>query len=400
MTVSIIITLSVLLILAYVFDISASKTKIPSVILLLLLGFGVKLLSSSFGIEIPDLNPILPVLGTIGLILIVLEGSLELEINPSKRPLIFKSSMVAILPLLIISFAIAFYLNEFEQIPLKIALANAIPLGIISSAIAIPSAKNLLKGEREFVTYESSLSDIFGVILFNFISLNDEIGLITFGEFFVQLLIMLIISFIATLLLAGFLNKINHHIKFVPMIIFVVLIYSVSKVFHLPALLFILIFGLFIGNIDGLRRFKIVQNFHPVNFSKDVYKFREITTELAFLTRALFFMLFGFLIELKDVINSDSIILAISITGGIFLVRLLLLKLFKVNVNPLIFIAPRGLITILLFLSIPVSQQILQIDKSLIIQVIILSSFVMMFGLMAYRKPKLIQPENDSDLHD
>ncbi|MCC7452710.1 MAG: sodium:proton antiporter, partial [Crocinitomix sp.] len=71
MTVSIIITLSVLLILAYVFDISASKTKIPSVILLLLLGFGVKLLSSSFGIEIPDLNPILPVLGTIGLILIV-----------------------------------------------------------------------------------------------------------------------------------------------------------------------------------------------------------------------------------------------------------------------------------------------------------------------------------------
>lgn len=395
MTVSIIITLSVLLILAYIFDISASKTKIPSVILLLLLGFGVKLLSSSLGIEIPDLNPILPVLGTIGLILIVLEGSLELEINPSKRPLIFKSSMVAILPLLIISFTIAFYLYQFEQIPLKIALANAIPLAIISSAIAIPSAKNLLKGEREFVTYESSLSDIFGVILFNFIALNDEIGLITFGEFFVQLLIMLIISFIATLLLAGFLNKINHHIKFVPMIIFVVLIYSVSKVFHLPALLFILIFGLFIGNIDGLRRFKIVQNFHPVNFSKDVHKFREITTELAFLTRALFFMLFGFLIELKDVINSKSIILAISITGGIFLVRFLLLKLFKVKVNPLIFIAPRGLITILLFLSIPVSQQILQIDKSLIIQVIILSSFVMMFGLMAYRKPKLKEPENE-----
>jgi hypothetical protein len=35
-------------------------------------------------IEIPDLTSTLPILGTIGLILIVLEGSLELELNKSK----------------------------------------------------------------------------------------------------------------------------------------------------------------------------------------------------------------------------------------------------------------------------------------------------------------------------
>lgn len=389
MTISIIITISILLLLAYVFDITTSKTKIPSVILLLILGFGAKLIVNNLNIFVPNLNPILPILGTIGLILIVLEGSLELEINKSKLPLIFKSSIVALIPLLVISFGIAYFLNHFEHLPLKLALASAIPIGIISSAIAIPSARNLLNNEKEFITYESSLSDIFGVIFFNFITLNDNIGSQTFGNFFLELLTMLAVSFVATLLLAGFLNKIKHHIKFVPMIILVLLIYGIAKLFHLPALIFILIFGLFMGNIDELRQYKFIQKFHPVNFTKDVHKFREITTELAFLIRALFFMLFGFLIDLADVLNSETILFALSITLGIFIVRFIILKIFKLPPNPLVFIAPRGLITILLFLSIPITQQIVQIDKSLITQVIILSALIMMMGLMRYKKAEI-----------
>ncbi len=390
MSIAIIITLSILLLLAYVFDITSSKTKIPSVILLLILGFFVKQVSSSLGQVIPDLNPILPVLGTIGLILIVLEGSLELEINRAKLPLIYKSSLVALIPLLVISFGIAFYLNYYQFIPFKLALENAIPIGIISSAIAIPSAKNLLSNQREFITYESSLSDIFGVIFFNFVTLNDYFGTHTFGNFALEIIIMLLISLTATLLLAGFLNKIKHHIKFIPMLIFVLLIYMITKVYHLPSLLFILIFGLFIGNIEQMRHIKLIQLFHPINFSKDVHKFKEITTELAFLTRALFFILFGFLIELKDVLNSKTIILAASITTGIFVVRYIVLKLSKVPTDPMVFIAPRGLITILLFLSIPISHQIIPIDKSLITQIIILSSLFMMIGLLRYKKPKTI----------
>ena len=390
MTISIIITISILLLVAYVFDITASKTKIPSVILLLLLGFGTKILSENLDISIPNLQPILPILGTIGLILIVLEGSLELEINKSKLPIILKSSLVALLPLLIISLGLAYYVHFTVNISLKLALASTIPIGIISSAIAIPSARNLLKNHKEFITYESSLSDIFGVVFFNFITLNDNIGSSTFGEFLLQLIAMLAISFAATLLLAGFLNKIKQHIKFIPIIILVLLIYGISKLFHLPALIFILLFGLFIGNIDELRHYKFIQKFHPVNFSREVHKLREITTELAFLIRALFFMLFGFLIDKADVLNSATILFAVCITLAIFLVRYIVLTIFKIQSNPLVFIAPRGLITILLFLSIPLSQQIDQIDKSLITQIIILSALIMMVGLIRYKKPSTI----------
>lgn len=388
MTISIIISLCILVLIAYLFDISASKTKIPSVILLLVLGFIVKTIANTVELQIPNLNPILPILGTTGLVLIVLEGSLELEINRQKLPLILKSSLVAFIPLIAISFGIAFFLNYFQEVPLKLALANSIPIGIISSAIAIPSARHLFKEQKEFVTYESSISDILGVIFFNFITLNDNIGSQSFGNFTIEMLIMLAVSFVATLLLAGFLDKIKHHIKFIPMLILVILIYAVSKIFHLPALIFILIFGLFIGNIEELRHFKFIQKFHPINFSKDVHRFREITTELAFLVRALFFILFGFLIDAADVLNTQTILFAVGITAFIFLVRFIVLSIFKISLNPLLCIAPRGLITILLFLSIPSTQQTPLISKSLITQIIILSALIMMFGMMRYKQPK------------
>lgn len=79
MNASILITICALLLLAYIFDITSSKTKIPSVILLLLLGWTVNKITQVFNINVPNLESVLPIIGTIGLILIVLEGSLELE---------------------------------------------------------------------------------------------------------------------------------------------------------------------------------------------------------------------------------------------------------------------------------------------------------------------------------
>jgi Kef-type K+ transport system membrane component KefB len=225
MSAIIIISICVLLLFAYVFDITSSKTKIPSAILLLLLGWCVKQIISIFETSIPDLSSVLPGIGTIGLILIVLEGSLELEFNKSKLAIIGKSSLIAFLSVLLLSFglALAFYL--FEDSTFKISLTNAIPITVISSAIAIPSAKNLLTRNKEFVTYESSLSDIFGVIFFNFIVLNNTIGSETFGIFSLQLLILILISFISALALAYLLSKIKHHVKFAPIILLIILIY-------------------------------------------------------------------------------------------------------------------------------------------------------------------------------
>lgn len=382
MTTTIIITTCVLLLLAYAFDISASKTRIPSVILLLLLGWGTRQASNALQLSIPDLSPLLPVLGTIGLILIVLEGSLELELNRSKLPLIGKASAMSLLSLLVFSAGLAFLFSYFGMADFKTGLANAIPFAIISSAIAIPSARHLSAPDREFVTYESSLSDIFGVILFNFITLNDNIGSQSLGQFLLDLLIILLVSFAATLGLSLLLSKIRHHVKFIPITIMVVLIYGISKIWHLPGLIFILLFGLFLGNLDELKSWKFIQKLQPDILNQQVHKFRQLTTEIAFLVRALFFMLFGFLIHTDELLSPDTILPALGITSGIFLLRYVLLRLFGLSASTLPFIAPRGLITILLFLSIPATQSLPMANKSLVIQVIVLSALVMMVGMM------------------
>ena len=386
MTTTIIITICLLLLLAYIFDISSALTKIPSVILLLLLGWFVKQTVELFSIHIPDLNPLLPILGTIGLILIVLEGSLELELNKSKLAVIKKSSLNALIPMFALAFLFAFAFQFISQASYKIALVNAIPFCVISSAIAIPSVRNLSEFNKEFIIYESSLSDIFGVLFFNFIALNEIINTQSFGNFSLQLLLIIVISFIAVLGLSFLLSRIKHHITFTPIILIVILIYAVSKVYHLPGLIFILVFGLFLGNLDELKRFNWIEKLRPEKLDKEVKKFKEITTEATFLIRALFFLLFGFLMEAKEILNPETIPWATGIVLSIILVRWIALKFSELPSSPLLFVAPRGLITILLFLAILPEQSISIVNKSLIIQSIILSVLVMMLGLMTAKK--------------
>ncbi|WP_028667152.1 cation:proton antiporter [Runella zeae] len=386
MTTAIIITICILILIAYVFDITSSKTKVPSVILLLLLGWLVKQISTTVGIRIPNLNPILPILGTIGLILIVLEGSLELELNPSKFSLVKKSFMVALLPIVLLAIIIAAIFYFGYGIDFKTGLTNIIPLCVISSAIAIPSVKNLSGSQKEFIIYESSLSDIIGVVFFNFVALNNTFGIKTIWDFLGELLGIIIISFIATGGLSYLLNKINTHIKFAPIIVLVILIYNISKIYHLPALIFILIFGLFLGNLDEMKQLPVIEWLKPELLNREVKKFKEITIEATFIIRVLFFLLFGYLMETSEILNPQTFVWAVGIVAGIYLIRLLILKFYKTELSPLVFIAPRGLITILLFLSIPTPQIIPLVNKSLIIQVVILSALVMMVGLMLDKK--------------
>lgn len=382
MSTSIIITICILLLIAYLFDLTSSKTRIPSVLLLLLLGWGVRQLTNLIGISVPNLSPALPILGTIGLILIVLEGALELEFDATKISLLKKTVVVAILPMVALAFILAYLFNYYGGFSFKDSMTNAIPLCVISSAIAIPSASNLNRVSREYIIYESSLSDILGVMFFNFVALNEVINAQSVGHFFLQLFIILVISFVATLGLSFLLSRIDHHVKFVPIIILLILIYAISKIYHLPALLFILVFGLFLGNIDELKRINWIEKLRPEVLDGETKKFKEITIEATFLIRVLFFLVFGYLIETIELLNPETAVWSVTIVVLIFVIRAIALKLTGSSLLPLLFFAPRGLITILLFLSILPEQTIPLVNQSLIIQVIVLTALVMMTGLM------------------
>ncbi|MEO8234168.1 MAG: cation:proton antiporter [Flavobacterium sp.] len=382
MTITLIISLCILVLIAYAFDLSSKHTKIPTVIILLIMGYSIQYALNFFAFEIPDLNPLLPILGTIGLILIVLEAGLDLELNKDKKHIITNSFLSAFFPLLFLLLVFGFCINYFTNQNAMSSLLNAIPFCIISSAIAIPSVQNLSAEKKEFVVYESSMSDVIGVILFNFFLSNDTIGFSSIITFIAEIILMLTISLVASIGLAFLIKKIDHHVKFIPIMVMIILIYYISKIYHLPALIFIIIFGLFLNNLDELKHFSFINKLQPKRLNLEVQRFSKLVAEAAFLIRTIFFVLFGYTITTETLLNRETMPFAIAIIALIIFIRFIQLKIAKTKLSPLLFIAPRGLITIMLFLSIPLSKKTNFINNSLIIQVIILSAIVMMLGLM------------------
>jgi hypothetical protein len=365
---------------------------------LLVLGWGIRQISqlSLFSdYHIPELSVLLPIFGTLGLILIVLEGALDLEMNKSKFPLVRNTFLTAIVSMLAIAFSFAAILNQYYEIPFRTALLNVIPICVISSSVAIASAGSLTGTNKEYVIYESSLSDILGVLFFNFVAFNQVYSIHSLAGFGLNFIVMIVISLIATIVLSILLSKINHPTKYAPIIILMILIYAISEVYHLPALIFILFFGLFLGNIDELKRIKFFKKIKDDSI-KEVNMFKEIVREGTFLMKAFFFILFGYSFHTSEIINPDTLIMSLVISGSIFLIRFILLYLAKVPITPLLYVAPRGLITILLFLAIPASESLPIVNKSLIMQVIVLTSLVMMFGMM-FSKSELKEDKTEVD---
>ena len=66
----------------------------------------------------------------------------------------------------------------------------------------------------------------------------------------------------------------------------------------------------------------------------------------------------------------------------------------------MLFIAPRGLINILLFLSIVPAQNIPLVNKSLLLQVILLTALVLMLGLMFTGKKIVDETKDEEQIND
>jgi len=381
MTYYILIALCVIVIFSYIFELSAKYTKIPGVILLIFTGMLINSLTDNFNIQVPDLSMLLPLMGTIGLILIVLEGSLDLTIDSSKKKLIANSITSSIVLLLVFVALLTLILVYVYHFSLRQSLINSIPLGIISSAVAIPSASGLKKTDKEFVIYESSISDIFGILAFDFIIANTtSIGKGLIGFTF-EILVTIILSVVFSSALAYILHKINHHVKYIIITTAIILVYSLAKLVHLPSLLVVLIFGLVMNNNHLFRNKFSAKVIDFQSFDSELVSFKHITGELTFIIRSFFFIMFGFYTNILDVLDIDSLIFASIVTVSIFILRAIFFKtVIKIPMNPLLFFAPRGLITILLFMNIPEDLLLPSMNKGLITQIIFLTILMMTFG--------------------
>lgn len=393
-TLDILFVLPLLIIFSYLFDAFARKTKFPSVILLMLTGILVRFfISFSSYDNFAFLDNLIPVLGTIGLILIVLEGAIELEINREKLPLILKGFLAAFFILVANIVVLQWMFQQLFQMQGPSAVLFAIPLAIISSAVAIPSASGLLNQEREFVVYESTFSDILGIMIFNyalrqFNSKQDLLGaepLISLG---LQILGVVVISLLITYILFRLMQQIEHHVKFFLILALLILVYAFGKLLHLPALVTIFIFGIFLSNVKSLLP-KFLRNYLDLEATeKEIHEFHILTAESTFIVRTFFFLFFGFSIQINDFTSSTPLVFGLLIFLLMFALRYVYFTIssLKLKPGPLVYMSPRGLISILLFIQLKevafLNMEESPIDERVLLIVILCSMFVMLLGTL------------------
>jgi NhaP-type Na+/H+ or K+/H+ antiporter len=387
---------SLIVIISYLFNLIARRYSVPSVLLLIILGMGLHGVVSATNLETPDLTPILEVLGIIGLIMIVLEASLDLELTGGKRKIISKAFFTALVNLILCSVLIGLVMRIYLDVDYTTGLLYAVPFSIMSSAIIIPSVASLSEEKREFMIYESTFSDILGIMLFYFlISSLESSG---FGQMslsvFLNLSLTALVSVVASYFLMFLFQKIRTELKLFLLIAVLILLYSISKMLHLSSLLIILVFGLILSNRQLFFPGKL-SRFLDEGQMKGIFEnFKMVTLETSFVVRTFFFVIFGFTIVLASLLDFRVWLISILILGILYGIRFAWFRVVSgKDLFPDVWLAPRGLITILLYYSIPAEMVDLDFKTGILLLVILVSSLTMAFALIRSRRKVPQEPE-------
>lgn len=381
------IILSGLVIFSYLFDLIAGKIKLPSVLLLLFLGIAIKQAIDYFGFKTYDFTIILPALGTLGLILIVFEGSLELKYSKEKNAIIRSTFFSALIILLLTCASITAIIYYLSEQPIYRCFINAIPFCVVSSSIAIPSSAGISKQKREFIIYESSFSDILAIILFNFAISNTRFDIPAFTGLAIELIIILLFAAGSCLFLLYLIGHISHHIKFFLIISLIILVYAIGQSYHLSALIVVLSFGLFLNNADQIRIPWFRKNFLYTGFRFELKQLLQLSAESAFIMRTFFFVLFGFSMDVTQLQSWTILATGGAILLTIYIIRFIYIKFVsKIELMPELVLVPRGLISVLLYYNLPKELRIKGIETGLLFVVILGTSIIMSLGLLMSKK--------------
>jgi len=352
MTNTAILAASGLLLLAYALEHLGHRFRLPSVVLLIVVGLIARQVLDALGLHYHWVDPIVPVIGTLGLILIVLEGALDLRVTRERAGLIVTAAAASLAGFLASLAAFGAMFRFLLNFDLDIAILAAIPFAVISSAVAIPAAAGLADKPREFIVYESSLSDILGVLVF-YAWVSGE-G--SFGEFTSDLLgggaFSLIAALAAGLALFYFINQIVGHVRFLPLLAGLVFLYAIGKALHMSPLIVVLVCGLIINNPHLVTWHEKLRGIKNDSYEQTLHEFKGLVAELTFAMKSFFFLLLGYWTDVRTMLSVRAWLVAIAGIAFIIASRwLILVVLRQRGLRQLIWIAPRGLITVLLFLS-------------------------------------------------
>lgn len=380
MTYQTILIASLFLLGLYALERTCRAHALPSVIAFLAAGLLGRPLLEHLGVSLDWADALVPVLGTVGLVMIVLEGALDMELRRDRLPLLAATFASATLGFLLCLLPLAWLSAWLLELTPVQALLLATPFAVISSAVAIPASALLAPENREFVIYESAMSDILGVMVF-FALLGAEGGVTSaLGNLAEGGLVSLPVSIACALALTWMLHRVTGAIRFVPLLAGLFALYAAGKLLHLSPLLMVLLLGLFLNNPHLLRRLPAFRAGLEAPYRETLGRFHSLVAELTFVVRGFFFVLLGYWTDPASFAHPAAWGAALAALILVYASRYPLLRLLRSGADAgiLVWMAPRGLITVLLFLTARESLNIPDYFSGAVLLLVLASALLML----------------------
>ena len=351
----------ILVFLAHLFTGVFSRTRVPDVILLIIIGICV---GPVLGLVSPlQFGVVGPVFTTVTLIIILFESGIALRLSMLRSaiggamtlaPLSFFATMAVVA-------GFAIWLTDLELLPAFILGAI---VGSTSETVVIPLVRQLIIREetKTLLSVESSVNDVLSIVitiaLVQAYTLGEfEVAKVS-GDLIASFLVALVFGIVGALIWSVLLNRI-HAIKnaifTTPAFVFV--IFGIVETIGFSGAIAALAFGVTIGNIETIRFpfFKKLTVKEPVGLNETEKIF---FSEVAFLLKTFFFVYLGISLEL---ISGWLIIVGIVLTVVAFVLRLPAVKLSirksmaPKDVSVMAVMVPKGLAAVVLA-TIPLQQ--------------------------------------------
>ena len=151
-----------------------------------------------------------------------------------------------------------------------------------------------------------------------------------------------------------------------------------------------------LNNPELFFRGKLSQHIRVGNLKPLLRDFHIITLESAFVLRTFFFVIFGLTVALSSLWSIKVLLVSVSVLIVTYLIRYIIMRIFQRDMLlPLLYITPRGLITVLLFFQIPALYLSDDFDPGIMLFVIIATSLIMTSALIRNGNGKAIPVKTD-----
>ena len=363
----ILLLIGITIFISHFFTAIFEKTKIPDVLLLILLGILLQICLYASGYGMEEFTTLGPIISSLALALMLFEGGSHLTFQLISKTLarclmisiltFIVTSILASISLYLFFWGMKFVLVIFEYIVSDISILEIQPsvlqclffgsvIGSVSPAVIVPLLKmmELTDKTKSMLVVESAVSDVLSIVFsIGLLSLindsyyqEDSSSFISIDTMILDLVFTIGCSSLLGILGAFLWSWILKKIRSFPNTIFtslafIVILYSVAEIYHhyhFNGPLSVLVFGLILANSNSMpfNSFKSFAKNHLVEFTEIEKTF---FSEILFMVKTFFFIYLGS--QLFNVLTNESynvifFIFGMMVTLLIYVGRILIAK--------------------------------------------------------------------------